>query len=410
MLVRMKRICFAMALVAASAGCGWGQDSCSKSAEGARAATVATVRQQLRAVRVTEEADTNVPVAAQSLIPQLKAALAETAQAVLACHAGAVDPKTVEGEIAALLKANPPQPPGDSVMNGDPRYTEYLSEEYSSNLLVSIATPQPKLLSVQFQFNIECGYDTVWMLFEQDGSEWREKLLWQAPPYTEISGAFGDFFLTTILPAGSSGAWHVIAAHGTPWCTSRFSGFKMDLLQPVSGSTVPKVVWSAERGYSRQDYVTRLRATTDGFELRTNAVALDINGYERNVIYHYRVAGGQVTRVEPIAANGRGFVEEWLSMPWDEAKGQTSPEAVAGMKMVHDRIENADKDSKTYVSWTYGPVRACLMKGRYEVEMDADPGGPEFYAIAETGNGYTMMNYGTTQDERCSGPDLMKAK
>jgi len=62
------------------------------------------------------------------------------------------------------------------------------------------------------------------------------------------------------------------------------------------------------------------------------------------------------------------------------------------------------------VTYSYGPVRACLMKGQYEVEIDAEPGGKQFYDIREGPNGYTMVNFGTTQDERCSGPDLMKKK
>jgi hypothetical protein len=55
-------------------------------------------------------------------------------------------------------------------------------------------------------------------------------------------------------------------------------------------------------------------------------------------------------------------------------------------------------------------VRACSVKGRYEVEMEADPGGKQFYAIEEGQSGYMMVNFGTTQDERCSGPDLMKKR
>ncbi len=113
-------------------------------------------------------------------------------------------------------------------------------------------------------------------------------------------------------------------------------------------------------------------------------------------------------RIELIALNGRGFVEEWLDMPWDEAKGQTSVDAAEPMKIVHDRYSQSQKDTKTFVSYSYGPVRACRVKGRYEVEMDADPGGPQYFAIEQGQNGYTMVNFGTTQDERCGGPDLMK--
>lgn len=58
--------------------------------------------------------------------------------------------------------------------------------------------------------------------------------------------------------------------------------------------------------------------------------------------------------------------------------------------------------------YSYGPVRACSMKGQYEVEIDADPDGKQFYAIREGQNSYTLVNFSTKQDERCSGPDLMK--
>jgi hypothetical protein len=385
------------------------QLTCSKTAQTAGATAVTNIRMQLRAIKPAVDMDTNVPAAAQTLIPQLKAALLQTAQAALACHDAAIDPQVLEKEIATQLNANPPQPPpGVSAQPGDTRYAEMLSDEYSSDLLVSVARPQPQLLSVQFQFHIECGEDTVWILFEQQNSKWQLKLVWQAPPYTEINGAFGDFFLATVLPADATGGLQVAAAHGSPWCTSRFSGFSMDVLQPSPSDAAPKVLWHTQRGYSRGDTAPGLRSTADGFELRLNAPADDISGFERNVIYRYKVAGAQVTRVEPIAANGRGFVEEWLSMPWDEAQGQTAPEAIAGMKIVHDHLADLDKNSNTYVTFSYGPVRSCLTPGRYEVEMDADPGGPEFYAIAEAPNGYVMTNYGTTQDERCSGPNLMK--
>jgi hypothetical protein len=387
------------------------QEICSKPGENASAANAAAIRKQLHAVKFSEEMDTNIPADAQRLIPRWKSALSQTARAVLACNDAAVDPKSIESELATMLAANPPQPPASAnVKDADPRYAEWLSSNYGSNLLVSVKQPKPQLLSVQFQFRIECGYDTIWMLFELQGPRWKNILTWQAPPYTEISGAFGDFFLTSVLQGDVANRWRVVVAHGKPWCTSRFSGFGIDVLAPSNDPDHPRVVWHAERGYSRGDAATRLQATADGFELRLNAPADDANRFERKVIYSYRVDGDHVTRVEPIAADARGFVEEWLSAPWDEAKAQTAPDAVAGMMAVHERVAQSNKDANTYVSFSYGPVRPCLMKGQYEVEMIAAPGGPQFYSVKELQNGYAMVNYGTTQDERCNGPDVMKKR
>jgi hypothetical protein len=246
-------------------------------------------------------------------------------------------------------------------------------------------------------------------LYEPGPKGWRRVMRWQSPEYKQISGAFGDFFEYAVLPGSPV---KVVVAHGHPWCTSRFSGFGIDLLEATPNGDAPKVAWQTARDYSRGDFNIRLRPTGDGFELRLNTVALDINGYERTVVYRYRVAGDQIERIAPIATNGRGFVEEWLAAPWDEAKGQTIPTAEEAMKAVHEREVQLQKSEKTYVTYTYGPVRACTVKGRFEVEMDADPGGKQFYAIQQRteGDGYMMVNYGTTQDERCSGPDLMKKR
>ena len=231
---------------------------------------------------------------------------------------------------------------------------------------------------------------------------------WHSDRYEEISGAFGDFFVYIVIPGAATSDMRVVVAHGTPWCTSRFSGFAIDVLAPSAQGDAPRVVWHTARGYSRGDFATSLRAIGEGFELRTNEPAMDMNAYERTVVYRYRISGDKVERIEPIALNGRGFVEEWLDMPWDEAKDQTAPEAIEALRRIHERVAQLDRDPKTYVGYTYGPVRACLMKGRFEVEMDADPGGRQFYTIEQGQNGYTMINISTTQDERCSGPDLMK--
>jgi hypothetical protein len=375
------------------------QDTCSKSTQDTSVAAAAAIRKQLLAVKFPADIDADVPASAQNLIPKWKPALEQATRAVLACHDEKSDPKTIQAELATLLTAN--------VSQHDPKQ---LADYYASNLLVSVAQPKPQLLTVQFQFDIECGYDAVWMLFELHGSHWKNIITWQSPPYTEDTGAFGDFFLTSILPDDDANSLRVVAAHGKPWCTSRFSGFGIDVLAPSQDPDHPRVVWHTDRGYSRADTPARLQATADGFELRLNAPADDIDSFERKVIYHYRVASDQVTRVEPIAADARGFVEEWLDMPWDEAKGQTAPDAVTGMKTVHGHIADLNKGANTYVSISYGPVRSCLMKGQYEVEMIADPGGPQFYAVKQSSNGYTMVNYGTTQDERCSGPDLMQKR
>ncbi len=424
MLLRMRNVLFAACLLLASSIAGSAQDICSQPFQKDSAAAVASIRMKLRSVKL-EEMDTNVPETAQQLIPQLKSVLAQTARAVLACHNSAIDPHALESEIAILLHANPPQPPSNSVVkNGDPRYPEWLSEKYGSNLLVSVRRPQTQLLSVQFQFHIECGDDTVLVLFEQQGTQWHEKLVWKAPPYKEISGAFGDFFLTSILFGDAPGTWKVVAAHGTPWCTSRLSGFDLDVLAPSSDDPDhPRVVWHTQRGYSRDDYEPRLHAAGDTFELRLHDDEMFFNeeGFERLVVYRYRVLGDKVTRLEPVAAHARGFVEEWLTMPWEEALAQSNPAQTAKIQAVHKEYEDSFKDTDEYTSWHSGPVQACTTGDHFQVTMNTErdriapgkPGGestpgPTYYFQLQQNNGYRLLAITTASDPSCTGPDLMK--
>ncbi len=370
----------------------------------------------------------DVPASVRRTLPALKDALAETVRDVLTCSALNDTPATIEKQLATRLKANARQPaPGTSVSNSDPRYQEALSSDWSSNLQVRVATAAPDLLQVQLAFNIICGEDTVLLVFQRESNVWHEVLRWQAAPYKQVSGAFGDGFFTGFLRR-TADTWQIVTVHGHPWCTSRFSGFDIDVLAPGSDAKHPRLTWHTERGYSRGDYPERLRVLSpDTFEFRTNADAMEFdpeNGFERTVVYRYRVSSHGVTRLEPIATNARGFVEEWLSMPWQEAVGQSAPEAVRDLRVAHALYERSyPKGKNEYTSWTAGPVLACSTKGLYQVAFEtelqvADSGKPNanrdgpvrhYFHIQQVENGYRMESASGKADPSCGGPDMMQA-
>jgi len=296
---------------------------------------------------------------------------------------------------------------------------------YGANLQVKVTAPvaQTSLRIVELRFDIECGGDTILLAYElarrnsqvisvagahvdsgtPDGLG--RVLRWQAAPYEEINGAFGDFFEYVVLPGQDEKSWRLVVAHGTDWCTSRWSGYKIDLIEPQAGAA--RVVWHYQQGYVLESD-PRLVARPNGFELRLDVGTIESEQMTRKGVFRYVVDGDTVRRVGPIAVDGRGFVDEWLQLPWSEAKQWSVAEGSEGFEKAHEAFARGRKDAS--VTYSYGPVRACLMKGQYEVEIDAEPGGKQFYDIREGPNGYTMVNFGTTQDERCSGPDLMKKK
>ena len=404
------------------------QQACSTAAVQRDAAAVAHIRFQLRSIKLNEDApDDGLPAVAQEKVPALKSALVQTTRDVLACNPPSVEPSALQTQIAKLLHANPPQPPPDaSVMNGDKRYTEWLTFNYGGNLLVTVGDLSPELLTVTFTFHIPCGDDNLLMIFEPKLGRWRERLLSQAPPYKEISGAFGDIYENVLLPATPRSPWRLVTVHGRPWCISRFNGFAIDVLEPTSDPDHPRIIWHTERGYSRGDGPATLKASGSIFEFRINADAMQFDSgsaFERRVIYRYRVTGNRVERIEPIALNARGFVEEWLSMSWHEAAAQTTDSASTALRTLHQNFEQQQAGTgNTFIQPSYGPVLACKPSREYQVEMkaerdtivpgkaggDSTPLPSTYYRVRDTGNGYQLLSASSNADPQCSGSNLMR--
>jgi hypothetical protein len=260
--------------------------------------------------------------------------------------------------------------------------------------------------AIEVRFGIECGVDTVMLMYEPDSEGWHQALRWQSAEYSEVSGAFGDFFQYAVIPGKDSSPWRIAVAHGHPWCTSRWSGFDLDLLEPATNPASPRVVWHKSAGYVRESG-PRMTAKEDGFELRLDVGTIESDAMVRKGIFRYRVVGNSVERLQPIAVNGRDFVDGWLQASWKEAKKWGVTERLPEFEKVHEDFAR-DRASKEWkIAYSYGPVRACTAKGRYEVAIDADPGGQMFFEIQQGRNSFTLVNFARASDKQCQGPDIM---
>jgi len=402
--------------LAAQDGLKAGSDPCDQAAR--RSAAAVLEAQKGLVGQLVEDLVTQVPPALRTQIAGFKDTLVAATDAVMHCEPANATAEQLQKDLvgqfhANQLHPNPPKPSADDPVR------------YGADLQVEVSAPaeEPALRIVEIGFDIECGDDTVLLVYEPVRRNSQvisasgvhldsgtpiglvRMLRWLAVPYEEISGAFGGFFEYVVLPAQEGKPWRLAVAHGEPWCTSRWSGYKIDLIEPEAGTA--RVVWHYQQGYVRENG-PRLIARQNGFELRLDVGTIESEQMVRKGVFRYVVDGDTVRRVGPIAVDGRGFVDEWLQLPWSEAKQWSVPEGLEGFEKAHEAFARGHKDAS--VTYSYGPVRACLMKGQYEVEIDAEPGGKQFYDIREGTNGYTLVNFGTTQDERCSGADLMKKK
>ena len=371
--------------------------------------------------------DSGVPSSAVPALRMLKAALAAAADAVVACHSATDTPTSIGNDLETTLHAAAPGLPAsaDSPGSDDTPVRGTLGNNVEAHA-TSLST-QPALLGVELSSSVPCGSDSQLLIYQAENGRWQRKARWSAGLAVDQGQTFssdiaGDFFLTAILPMdGDADGWRAVVAHGTPWCTSRHSSLGLAVLGPSPTSADGHLAWHKERSYSRDDFEPRLTASRDTFEFRINrdAMEFDETGYERTVIYHYRVSPAGLTRIEPIALNARGFIEEWLSMPADEAREQQQDPESEPLQRTHRRAQQLS--GRDYTSWSAGPVRACTAPNRFQVAFDSQlqhfvegkPGGSpgplahHFFELQQAPAGYELLSVSAQPDPTCSGPDLM---
>jgi hypothetical protein len=352
----------------------------------------------------------------QTRILVFKESLVALADTALQCAPEGVNPKQFESSLAKLLDANKP------VINEvyDPKKPPQLDHIYGDEIdvKVTVQANAPKLLLVKIGFGIACGGDSLLLVFEKRDGSWSNAIRWQSDDYNDISGAFGDFFAYQVMPQKDSEGWNLAVAHGHPWCTSRWSGFDLDVIQPSTDNAPQRVFFHKNSGYVR-DTDPIMKIVPEGVQLRVETGSLDMGLMTRPVIYRYRISGKQVDRIQPIANNGRDFVDEWLQAPWSDSTHWSLPSALVDLEATHKRIETLnDPKSKETPSFTYGPVRSCSdSSSHFQVEFDEGwwvegqkdwrPDKPTYFQIQQGKNSFTMLSASGKPDPHCTGHDIM---
>jgi len=171
---------------------------------------------------------------------------------------------------------------------------------------------------------------------------------------------------------------------------------------------MPKSLFHTHAGYVR-DVNPVFKLLPHGFEIRVNVMSLDFDVMTRPAIFRYEVSGETVRRVQPIAMNGRDFVDEWLTSSWEDSERWASPPNLDRLLSAHDEIKDHWKlKTAAVTSYNFGPVRGCSSpSSQFQVELDRDPGAPSYFRIERGRNSFTMVSVAEKADPLCNGPDLM---
>lgn len=387
--------------------------------------TIADAQRHLLSLRTTEM-ETEVPVPVQSAIVALKQALADATDAVM-------NTVSVQSPASALQHAITIALPAETIgIRSDAEWLALVKRNdntpmegmYDGGLHVDVTSPRPGLLLVEERFGIECGADTLLLVYRNEGRRWRRILRWDSGRYDKVSGAFGDIYETRILTPTRNGHPLLLVLHGTPWCTSTMSSFSMDVFE--LGMPGNKPVWHGSHSYRRADLEPplTLKTTANGFEVRTsvNTLALsEMNGgrVSRKGIMRYAVTADGIHRVQPLATNALSTLEEWLEMPRNEASAFADESTGSLTWTMYDTLTwRGVKSDDIDTHWTagYGPVRTCHDNPKHvQAEMATSRGygkkeerGTTYYVqMSEVPNGYRIHAVTAKPDAACTGPNLM---
>jgi hypothetical protein len=377
------------------------------------AKAVQTTQDEMLALKV-EETNDNVPPSAQTLIRALKDQFVAVADRYFSCSLNElVSPESMQTALATLLHANPPPVPLQASpiplrpSDGE-SFFEPTDHVFGRDLKVAVTRPggAMSLLAVRLSFGIPCSDDNVLLVYSWRNGKWQRSVRWQSSNYKDISGAFGDTYQFVVLPGVEGRDWSLVIGHGTPWCSSMGSEYHLDVVAPDSGVNLNRAIFHKNIEF-RRDEDAKLNAVGGGFEVRLLVSSIDPDIVTRTAIYRYVWSGSNLGRVQPVATNGRDFVDEWLQADWKETKNWSAPDNLKLLEDAHYSFQEFRKNPGSNFE-NYGPLTRCSeTPDTFQVEIDEYAGPKMFFGIRQGQNSFTLLSESSTPDPKCTGGDLM---
>jgi hypothetical protein len=355
--------------------------------------SLAGTARQLRRIQPVEERD--VPPAARSLITvwkkQLRGFISRELNAGPYRNASA---ERIRDDLKAAL-AREGIPVGEEPKDAAGPYG------WLSGLGVRRPAGHDHLLAVTVTQGISCGSDAALYLFEWRDERWRLAFALESNDYKEVSGALGSFDFR-VSPPDKKGGFFIVTADINPWCSSswqslRYYAYRLggDPLRPVPFFEETAVIF--EWDFALAVEADRFRLTFQGSQ------SLDSGILVRDYVRAFRVTGTKAERIGPLAKEPRGFIDEWISQPWEIAERWTDPAHRSQLKAWHERLKERSEGPYT----EFGSLQPCS-RSRSQIWLDIDPDPRPntlprelYFVVQSRGDDFRMEKIDVGEGERC---------
>ncbi len=257
-----------------------------------------------------------------------------------------------------------------------------------------VTSDERQLLQIISTFSIQCGQDSMLLIFEPNKKEktWKEILNWQSAPYKAVYKAL-NIFQYAISPSDSQGKWYVLGADNPAHCSSCWGVQRYYILRPNDNSTRPIIQFKDWGTLYECGGPAELAAYANDFDVRFEGRGIQVEDPVRPHICHYDLKNGRFVRTQPVANTARDFVDEWITAPWKEASMWCLLEDCEELKMEHEALQEIANKSGDLKFGAAQQLRRSPQLTQVELwDSNAAETDPSWYfSIKRESNKFTMM-------------------
>jgi hypothetical protein len=172
---------------------------------------------------------------------------------------------------------------------------------------------------VTLSLGVPCGADEQLYVLTEGPRGVELAISVASPDFLEITGA-QDAIVAALSPGDSPGGAFLVTAHAEPWCSSGLRNMRVRALAFPGPRAVPDVLFEGRAAARLDDSLAQVDASSDGFSVRFVSWATIGPGRTRPHVWTYRRSGARFVRVAPRVQDPSDLPDEWLRLPWAEAK------------------------------------------------------------------------------------------
>ena len=221
--------------------------------------------------------------------------------------------------------------------------TDWNAVGYLGRLRIETQT-YPHFISSIAPIGIECGYDESAYVYGWKDGNWRRVIQSEQTEYTKAS--YLPQFIDAVhisrseRPAGEEHLVLILGQYG--WCTSTWYPvfFRLWKISGNPDDTALLLDGQRQAWLGKYDVPIMGSVSLDDALIEFTVGSIDVDVHNRQAVFHYRVDGKKVTRIDPVALNPRDFVDEWLVRDWTDSVIWSDERSRPALRAAHEKFHS----------------------------------------------------------------------